>query len=95
VPLSAWPVLYQEKTPAAERQTRERVGMNEGSADTLSYDEKDYGTHPTTLPHLRLVVNFILGSGRTIGCPTNDLRGSVRRMVKKCVGWQPGLPCWS
>jgi hypothetical protein len=46
--------------------------MNEGSADTLSYDEKDHGTHPTTLPYLRLVVNFILGSGRTIGRPTNE-----------------------
>jgi len=46
--------------------------MNEGSADTLSYNEKDHGTHPTTLPHLRLIVNFILGSGRTIGRPTNE-----------------------
>jgi hypothetical protein len=69
--------------------------MNEGSADTLSYDEKDHETHPTTLPYLRLVVNFILGSGRTIGRPTNEASRRRRRMVKKCFGSPPGLPCWS
>jgi hypothetical protein len=51
--------------------------MNEGSADTLSYDEKDHGTHLTTLPYLRLVVNFILGSGRTIGRPTKECFGET------------------
>jgi hypothetical protein len=31
---------YQQKTPAADWQARERVGMSFCSADTLTYEEK-------------------------------------------------------
>jgi hypothetical protein len=60
----------QEKTPAAGWQTRERVGNELNSADTLSYDENERGTHPPTIPHVPHPVNFILISGRTLGSPS-------------------------
>jgi hypothetical protein len=41
----------QEKTPAAGRQTRERVGGELNSADTLTNYEEVGGTHPPTVAH--------------------------------------------
>ena len=62
--------LGQEKTPAAGWQTRERVGNELNSADTLTYDENERGTHPPTIPQVPRRVNFILESGRTLGSPS-------------------------
>ena len=40
----------QQKTPAAGWQTRERVGAELSSADTLSYDENGPCAHAVTIP---------------------------------------------
>ena len=64
----------KEKTPAAGRQTRERVGNELNSADTLPYNENEHRTHPPTIPQVRSPVNFILVSGRTLGSPSKRAR---------------------
>ena len=74
---------YQEKTPAARRQTRERVGNELNSADTLSYDENEHRTHPPTIPQVSCPVNFILVSGRTLAALAKRGRDLVGRTYRR------------